>query len=157
MNGYIYKIVSNKTDKIYIGSTIKDLKKRLNGHRKSFKDNNNITSKEIMKYDDARIELIETIIFNDRKELTRKEGEYIKLYKDKCVNKVVAGRTYNEYYIDNLDKIKEYYNDNIEHIKDNQNTIEICDLCDGTYTRRNKARHFKKYCLNKNIELLYAN
>jgi hypothetical protein len=156
MNGYIYKIVSNKTDKIYIGSTTKKLKERFRGHKKHLKDNTGVTSKQIMKYDDARIELIETMIFNNRSELSKREGYYIKLHKDKCVNKMVAGRTEKEYYLDTLEHIKQYYNDNIEHIKENQNAIEICALCDGTYTRRNKARHYKKYCINKSIDLLYA-
>ena len=32
-NGKIYKITSNQTDKIYIGSTILSLEKRLVGHK----------------------------------------------------------------------------------------------------------------------------
>lgn len=152
MEGYIYKIVSDKTDKIYIGSTTKKLNERLEAHKYSYNNKKNITSKEIMKYDDAKIQLLEKITFNDKYELTRLEGHYIKLNKDKCVNKVVAGRTYKEYYIDNNDKIKKYYETNINKIKGHQNTVEICELCDKSYTRRNKSRHYKKYCLLKDSE-----
>ena len=50
--GLIYKIVSKQTDKIYIGSTTKSLAVRLYYH---YKDKTNITSKYILKYDDATI------------------------------------------------------------------------------------------------------
>lgn len=85
MEGYIYKLVSKHVDKYYVGSTTKSLQTRLYYHQKN-KDKSNITSKLILQYDDVTIELIETIIFHDVKELRAKEREYISSHHDECVN-----------------------------------------------------------------------
>jgi predicted GIY-YIG superfamily endonuclease len=37
-NGKIYKLVSDKTAMIYIGSTTQDLNERLSGHKNEFKN-----------------------------------------------------------------------------------------------------------------------
>jgi hypothetical protein len=47
------------------------------------------------KYNDVRIELIECFPCDNKEQLTKKEGEYIR--KLDCVNKNIAGRTYKEY------------------------------------------------------------
>ncbi len=36
--GFIYKIVSSETDKIYIGQTTKSISKRWNGHMSAYKE-----------------------------------------------------------------------------------------------------------------------
>ena len=101
----IYIIKSNQTDKIYIGSTIQSLNKRFSDHKSS---RNKTTSKNIMIFGDAYIELLEQYPCNSATELFRKEGEYILLNKENAVNKCVAGRTPKEYIIDNADKIRGY-------------------------------------------------
>lgn len=63
-HGNIYKITSNETEQIYIGSTIQPLHKRLIQHRNKYKRYKNgtyhyLSSFEIVKYDDAIIILIE--------------------------------------------------------------------------------------------------
>jgi hypothetical protein len=111
IEGYIYKLVSDKTDKIYIGSTIKSLPTRLYYHYKN-KDKDNTSSKELLLYDDVRIELIETFLCNDVKELRQKEREHISNNRDKCVN--IRCKTINdkqrasEYREKNREKIREY-------------------------------------------------
>ena len=67
MEGYIYKITSPNTNKIYIGSTTLTLLERLNTHKYHI-ERQNISSKEILKAGDAKIELIESIVFEDKKE-----------------------------------------------------------------------------------------
>ena len=63
-NGRIYKLVSQQTDKIYIGSTKDKLCKRIAGHKYKYKkwlnDNTKgfLTSFEIVKFDDCKIELL---------------------------------------------------------------------------------------------------
>ena len=52
----IYIIKSNQTDKIYIGSTTQTLGNRFMGHKSS---RNKTTSKNIMIFGDAYIELLE--------------------------------------------------------------------------------------------------
>jgi hypothetical protein len=83
--GYIYKIVSKQTDKYYVGSTTHPLSVRLYYHYKN-KDKSNITSKQILQYEDATIELIEIVSFDNVCELREKEKEYIINHKEECVN-----------------------------------------------------------------------
>lgn len=117
----IYAIRSHKTDKIYIGSTCTPLYKRFYEHKKKYKawlnDNTKYytTSYEILKFDDAYIELYEEYPCENKKQLHRKEGEVIRAVD--CVNKMVAGRTYKEYYNENKQKSKEYREKNKERIK----------------------------------------
>ena len=94
----IYAIRSHQTNKIYIGSTTQQLAKRLYEH----KHISNTTSKLLIEqYDDVYIELLELFKCENREELHKKEGEYMRLHKDIIVNKYIAGRTTKEYEIDN--------------------------------------------------------
>ncbi len=92
MSVSIYKITSIQTDKVYIGSTKLKLKRRFKEHKKK-----RYTSREILKYDDARIELIEECCFETRFE---RERYYIDLYGDKSVNTQKPLRTRKQYYED---------------------------------------------------------
>jgi type II secretory pathway component HofQ len=93
-----------------------------------------MSSFEILEYEDAYIELIELIEYNDKSELTAREGHYIRTMD--CVNIRIEGRTKKEkdkdyrennketliikakqYRIDNKEKIKQYNIDNKEKIK----------------------------------------
>jgi hypothetical protein len=129
----IYTIRSYQTDKYYIGSTCDALHKRLYGHRRDYKNYLNdkynfVTSFDIIKYEDNYIELLEEYKCENRNELTKREGELIRKYKDEIINCKIEGRTQKEYYEDNKDKIKEYYkkygkeyrNDNKDKLKEYQ-------------------------------------
>ncbi len=99
--GRIYKIWSPQTDKIYIGSTIQTLMERLYLHRSDLKKslqggNKNISSIQITKYGDYKIELIEEYKFINKIDLRKREGYYIQKYKDICINKQMPGRPYKE-------------------------------------------------------------
>jgi hypothetical protein len=109
-NGKIYSIRSHQTDKIYIGSTTQSLAVRFGGHKRM-----NCTSREILVFDDAYIELIENYPCADKNELHRREGEIIRTIE--CVNKRIAGRTLAEYYEDNKEDIKQY---NKQYQQDNK-------------------------------------
>lgn len=99
--GQIYTIRSHQTDDVYIGSTCSPLHKRLSEHRGNFKqwkegkDVRYVTSFEIVKYDDAYVELLEDFPCDNKKELNRREGQLIR--QNACVNKNVPGRTRAEY------------------------------------------------------------
>ena len=91
MNKYkdakVYKLTSKQTDKIYVGSTCKTLDERFSGHKyDTCKNRNNTKSTEILKYDDAIIELIEDCPCNSMIELLEREQYYMTLYKDIIVN-----------------------------------------------------------------------
>ena len=119
--GKIYKLWSPMGNEIYIGSTCDELYKRKNKHKTSMDCSSKILFE---KYNDVRIELIEYFPCNNKQELNKKEGEYIR--NNICVNRYIAGRTHKEYdkeyYENNQEKIKEkkkeYYEDNKESIKE---------------------------------------
>ena len=64
------------------------------------------SSREILQFDDAYIELIENYPCVDKNELHRREGEIIR--ERVCVNKVIAGRTDAEYREDNKETRNQY-------------------------------------------------
>ena len=169
--GKIYKIVCNKTGKIYIGSTVSKLSKRLSQHKEKYKKylNNTyhfLTSFEILKNDNFQIVLIENIPCNNREELLRRERYYME--NNKCVNQKIPIRENKEYYKINKDKFKQYRIKNRENIKKSEkkykennteklllrsrnyrkNNIEkltapfICD-CGVTVQKKSKSRHLK--------------
>jgi len=97
--GRVYAIRSHQTTDIYIGSTEQILCKRMSDHRKDYKRYLNygiydITSIEILKHEDAYIELIYEGEFESKYALKRKEGEYQRSMD--CVNRCVAGQTQQE-------------------------------------------------------------
>jgi len=132
----IYKITSDSTDKIYIGSTCNPLYKRLGQHRRNYRQfiNNkydNVSSFELIKLDDVIITLIEDYPCERKEQLHARERYHIELNKSICVNKCIPTRSQKEYKQDNKDKIAKYDNKKI-----------ICQCC-GRYTMKNKARHEK--------------
>jgi len=106
--GKIYKIVSPNTDKIYIGSTTYPLHERMQRHISRY-DRKKLccTSKLIIEAGNATIELIEVFNCDNRKQLLQREGYYIRLYINICVNKVIPDRSPQEHYQDNRDDILE--------------------------------------------------
>ena len=129
-NSKIYTIRSPSTDKYYIGSTTQILCKRFVDHKSDYKlylkgKHGFTTSYKIIELGDSYIELLEEFNCENRMQLERKEGELIRKNKLECVNRYIAGRTQQEYYIENKDKISEYknqwYNENMEKIIEYKN------------------------------------
>ena len=85
--GTIYKITSNQTPKYYIGSTVQSLNKRLQRHRHNCKYNDSCSSKEILQYDDVKIEKLYDIEVETIKELRAIERNEVIANKDNVVNK----------------------------------------------------------------------
>lgn len=146
MNKYqdskIYKLIDDMNDLIYIGSTTRELKKRLWNHISKYnqyvKGNDKyVTSFEIIKRGNYRIELIEHYPCESQRELSLREGYYIK--SNNCVNKRIEGRTKKEYKQNNYDKLHEKFN---------------CDKCGGSYTRKHMWDHNQT---KKHIESLNIN
>jgi hypothetical protein len=157
-NGKIYKLYSPSKNLVYFGSTVQTLSQRLGGH---IRDNNNCMSKLVLECDDYKMELVEEYPCNNKQQLAKKEGEYIK--NNECVNKCVAGRGNKEYYIDNADKLKEqgkqYYNDNVDKVKEkhkeyyNDNVVKISERIKKN--RENNPEKFKersKKYYNNNVD-----
>tara|TARA_Y100000592_G_scaffold23608_1_gene36681 strand:- start:850 stop:1320 length:471 start_codon:yes stop_codon:yes gene_type:complete len=91
----IYKIVDNTNDNIYIGITTQTLKKRLGQHKSS----TCCVSRDIIKNNDYRIELIE--------ETDDKTRERYWILNTNCINITTPGRTKEEWYKENKEKITE--------------------------------------------------
>ena len=154
-NGKIYKITSDSTDKIYIGSTCQPLYKRIGEHRNHYKVFLNgkgtlTTSFELIALGDAIITLIEDYPCERKEQLHARERYYIEVNKDVCVNKFIPGRTikeYNsEYYQANIDKLKEannkYHQENKDKLKDYAKQRITC-ICGKSITICKKSRHEK--------------
>ena len=138
----IYTIRSPHTDKYYIGSTTQILCKRFSDHKVKYKlyldkKHHFVTSFKILELGDAYIELLEEINCDNKSQLEKREGEFIREHKNDCVNKIIEGRTKKEYTVDTkenrsiykkqyyddnkiklIDKAKKYYVDNKEHKKE---------------------------------------
>ena len=140
--GRIYKIVADETDKVYIGSTTKPIRIRFNEHKSCYKTNSlsGNNSKYIFEYPNPRIELLEEVEFNDKRELYKIERRHIEA-NNNCVNQILPTRTNKEY----TDKyLKNYYSER-----------HHCE-CGGHYSIKHKSRHereSKKHL--KYVETLY--
>ena len=134
--GEIHKIYNTVNDDIYVGSTTQKLCERTSGHRRYSKPNrvNRPLYQAFVEHgvDNFYIELIEKYPCNDREELHKKEGEFIRELRP-SLNKVIAGRTRQEYYTDNKEVIMQKRK---EHIKQH----------------REEHLQQRKYNYEKNIE-----
>jgi len=115
----IYKLYSVSNEElVYYGSTIQKLSQRLGEHVNNYKYNKSIKSKLVLDAGDYKIELIENYPCNNKQELEKREGYYIK--NNVCVNKRIEGRTQKEYNEDNkehlAEQFKEYYQNNKKKI-----------------------------------------
>ena len=174
--GKIYTIRHPASKKYYIGSTCQKYLSRYFNSNKSAYICGRLT-KTVNKLfdigvDDCYIELLENYPCNDKNELTKREGELIRLHKNNLVNKRIEGRTIKEYCVDNIEtkkkydeqyridnsetikqKRKEYRIDNNDKLKQKQNEKHNCD-CGGKYTNANKLQHIKTTKHKKYIESL---
>ena len=98
-NSKIYKLVSNHTDKIYIGSTAqKYLTSRKAGHMADYKKFKNgkshcTSSQDLIELGEIDIILIENFKCETKEELHARERHHIELNKELCVNMYVPTRT----------------------------------------------------------------
>ena len=151
-NGKIYKIVDNTNDNIYIGSTCKTLKYRLSKHECDYKRFlkgifNNVTSFDILKNDNYKIELLENCNIKTKQELLARERYFIE--NNDCLNKCIPGRYdkgtqqyHKEYYNDNKEKLKVSAKNNIEANKKKLNEKFDCE-CGGKFIYTHKSAHLK--------------
>lgn len=144
-NSKIYRIVSDQTDELYYGSTTQPLTARLSSHKTSYKcwqkgESRYCSSYEVMKYDDAKIILVEKYPCDTKEELHARERYFIE--NNTCTNKFIPGRTKKEYRENNKDKIseqkKEFYKDNKEKFQKKHS----CP-CGGRYTSKSMSKHCK--------------
>ena len=101
-NGKIYKLIDNTNGNIYIGSTVQPLYKRKSQHKEK---RNSCMSKIIIDNGDYDIILIENYPCKSKEELLKRERYYIE--NTNCINKNIPGRSCDEWYKDNKERILE--------------------------------------------------
>lgn len=136
-NGKIYKLVSQNTDMIYIGSTVQLLIERKKRHISDIKRGTGISSANMFIWGDCEIDLIENYPCNSKKELVEREQYYIDLYSDYCVNKNRAVSTEES----NREIFKRYYRKSgkIKNKIDRNNNLE-------------RYRNYKRKSDKKNVK-----
>ena len=170
--GFIYKLTSPQTEKVYIGSTLKPLYFRLYQHKQSYNrfengKGNYIGSFEVIKFDDCIIEELESFENLTRKGLSIFERKWYDTYKANGVqlcnvnipmrtkadwmreNKEFLDTWNKEYRVKNKDKLNkfanEYYHNNKDKVIESQRK----------YYNQNKERisqYYKDYYLRKKEE-----
>ena len=161
-NSMIYTIRSPHTNKFYIGSTTQKMCKRFANHKADYNTyvNNNlkscITSFKIIELGDSYIELLERFDCEDKNELEKREGELMRLHKDLCVNKSIAGRTITQYNLDNADIIKQYkkkyYANHADNIKQYQHQYRLNNTDKSKQYCIDNADNIKQYKKQYNID-----
>jgi hypothetical protein len=165
-NAKIYKIITDLSDKVYIGSTTKKyLSQRLQGHRDDYikwqkHKINHVSSIELFEefgFENCRIVLIENYPCNSKDELISREEYWRKQFN--CVNKRKAKRT--------LEELKEYNNNNynnkykkriLNKRKLNREIKFICEICcretnkDDLNKHKKRNYHIRHINLNDKIE-----
>ena len=117
IHGKVYKLTSNETNDVYIGSTTISLCKRFHIHKYDAKRNSGMTSSTLFEYEDVKISCLYDGFFNNRHELHDMERHYIE-NEPNSLNKMIPRRTRKQYYWDNreieLAKTKEWRLNNLE-------------------------------------------
>ena len=113
-NGKIYRIISNETEIIYIGSTTQPLTKRMAHHKTLMK----CSSAEILQYPDADIILIENYSCNSKEELKSREQYHIDDYRANGFNVINKNRAIGLDRDRLKNRQKEYREKNKEIIKE---------------------------------------
>jgi len=107
-NAKIYKLVSNYTDKIYVGSTTQKLSMRKAEHTRDYQQylkgiGYKFISFELLELGPVDIILLEEYQCDNREQLHKRERYHIE--KNNCVNKNIPARTLKEYQEANKDKM----------------------------------------------------
>ena len=163
--GRVYRIWNDIDDQEYVGCTFQELSQRMRDHRSHIfaKGCKGVKLYQLMReygVEHFKIEIIKEYEINSKNELHQHEGKYIRKYRP-SLNTVVSCRTQQQYYLDNIDKIKVYRKQWTQNNKENQlikqkqrynkNKAELSRKwrepfyckCGITCTETNKLRHWK--------------
>lgn len=139
--GFIYRIKEKEGNGCYVGST-KNINKRTLQHKLAclYKPNVSPYNYIIGKggFSNFTIEVIEEIENIDRKDLLKKEGDYIRQFG--TLNKKISGRTLQQYNIDNIDRLREH-----------RRKVVDCNICGCKSYKKNLARHRRTKTHQKNL------
>jgi hypothetical protein len=174
VNGKIYRIVCD--DLTYYGSTIQPIKKRFCQHKNKFvawckcnkpaatSFHDKLTSFQLFERGTPSIFLVEDFPCERKDQLEARERFYIE--NNECVNKIIPGRTHNEWIKDNKERHKQHYTKyneknrerkraydmdyaklNPEKIKEKSKYYSslhyVCPICKVELTKINQSKHEK--------------
>ena len=107
LQGKIYRLSSPDYPKVYIGSTIQPIKRRLNRHRGRW---NTCRSRELFQAcpESVEVEILEEVEVKSRKELLHHEARVLKEYPGVLLNKIMPFRSRKERYQENIVEEREY-------------------------------------------------
>lgn len=173
--GKIYQVVSRLTPKIYIGSTINSLSRRMALHRAAcrkllFEGKSSRGINEIFSIDpDCEIVLIENFPCQNKQELFLRERFYIEQMKDICVNvkqpimlegdrKLYFAKHYENNREKVIDRAKKYYYDHKDEILSKNKEKITCEcgqqMCKSSfYLHIRSGIHFRALEAKKDGEI----
>jgi hypothetical protein len=158
-NGKVYKIISNNSDKIYIGSTGFGIEDRLSKHMLDYEfyEKNKYhycSSYEVLRQGECKILLLEENI--SKKDLLCKESEYINANVEKCVNIIdplTKGKIYDndeEKHKRRMVRYKHMMKIVIKEIQDNNLKIDSMEVMYDVYKKKLKEIMENKKKLDEN-------
>tara|TARA_R110001592_G_scaffold342978_1_gene633080 strand:+ start:6394 stop:6834 length:441 start_codon:yes stop_codon:yes gene_type:complete len=146
MKGYIYKLVCEKSQKIYYGSTFNEKMRENKGWYKcSCKD-----------FVNPLFSIIEEVEVKTKNELRLIENKYI--IENECVNKNVAIRTKEtdkEYYKKYRETHREQMKNSVDKYRLKVLQPIICPFCDCMTSQRHINRHQKSNKCFKTYKILW--
>lgn len=150
--GYIYKIICLVSGKLYIGSTFKNVDKRLVEHVSAYKryingkKSNYVTSYDIIKNGNYKVECIESFENIPKQELKQHERKYI-LTTPNIVNKNLPCRSAKELYFQlrdkRLEQFHKYYENNKSRVAKRMRLYYLKNketILNGRRQNRNKMK-----------------
>lgn len=166
----IYKIESQQTREVYYGSTTQSLLQRFSSHKSDYKRWLNgccsyTTSFKILVHDDSTITLVENFACDNFDDLIAREAYYIK-NDENCINKIIPGRTREEYVADNPEMkkkaAKKYYQKNKillnEKYKKKYADSEIIECeCGSSFNKICRRTHLKSKCHTNFLKAINLN
>lgn len=168
--GKIYRIFSQEGNVEYIGSTTRSLDKRFSDHKFGMLSflkgaKKYCYSIEVLKFNDADIELIEDFPCNNCDELHAQEGIYIRqsIKEGLNIGQRIAGRTIKEWVKDNKEYLyvhrKEYREAHKDEIKAKKGAKIQCEcgiMSNSSHIARHK-RTVKHQKWEENKDIRYDN
>ena len=150
--GLVYKLSKNGKD--YYGSTCMSMAQRMTTHRQHNKSytnkNKSCSSKELFEDGiDPEITILETVMFNELRELRATEDTYIRA--NPCVNK--CGAIFNRKEYEDRNRIKTNQQQKDRRKQKDMKAKTVCSKCGATVNKEGIYRHRKtKKCMGHDTE-----
>ena len=145
MIGYIYSIVCNETGEVYYGSTTKSVEERIQQHRwdcatwKNGGKKNYCSSYSIIERDNYTVNTIETVEYEERKEILEIEKVFIR--NNPCINRgnpISTAEERKEYYRQRNATERKKETNRIWRENNKERVIEINRKADKKRREKNK-------------------